>query len=331
MVATGLFNERDAVCERAMYRRIASSRFDAEEYPPMLFLILSIVFMSGLAISLGVGGQRGLNAIGLNAIFRTTGGILGILGFLLWGDRANLPEIWSRVGALAFTAGCFYWLAGIAAIQAVRLGHLGVTWTVTRCAVVLPTLASMIFWRELPLWPVTPLLLARLAGLVLTLVVAFLIGMDRRRPHPGDCAHPVSATWIVWLATAFLAQGAWEITLRASGAFQDETARGVFIATVFVTAMIFALGAWMLRRPCVGRGELCYGVLAGVCAVLGSGLRPWVLRDLPGIVVFPVTAVSVMLLVQLAARVLLRHRLSGWGRAALAVAVVAIIFLTIRV
>ncbi len=296
----------------------------------MIYLILSIVFMSGLAISLGLGGQRGLSAIGLNAVFRTTGGILGLLGLLLWGDWAELPAIWPRVGALAFTAGCFYWLAGIAAIQAVRLGHLGVTWTVTRCAVVLPTLASMIFWRELPLWPMTPLLLARLAGLVLTLVVAFLIGMDRRRPHPGDCAHPASGIWLVWLITAFLAQGAWEITLRASGAFQDEAARGVFIATVFVTAMIFSLGIWIFRRPRVGRGELSYGVLAGVCAVLGSGLRPWALRDLPGIVVFPVTAVSVMLLVQLAARVFLRHRLSGWGRAALAVAVAAIALLTIR-
>ncbi len=297
----------------------------------MIYLILSIVFMSGLAISLGVAGQRGLSAIGLNAVFRTTGGIVGLLGLLVWREPADLPEIWSRIGGLALTAGFFYWLAGIAAIQSVRLGHLGVTWTVTRCAVVLPTLASMIFWRELPLWPVTPLLVARLAGLALTLVVAMLMGMDRRCPHPGDCAHPANGIWLVWLATAFLAQGAWEITLRASGALQDEASRGVFIATVFITAMLLALGTWALRRPRVGQGELVCGLLAGICAVLGSGIRPWILRDLPGTLVFPVTAVSVMLLVQLAARFVLGHRLSGWGRGAIWVAAAAIVLLTIRV
>lgn len=295
----------------------------------MLYLIFSILFMAGLAVCLAGGAQRGADALGLNAMFRLVGGALGVVALLMTQNVADAPRLWSEVGWLALVAGGLYWLSGYAAIQAVGRGHVGATWTATRCSVVLPALASIVYWGEIPLWPFGRLLAMRLGGLGLTVAAAVLMGLDRARPHPGDRSKPVCRTWLAWLAVAFLAQGSWEITLRASGALDSEAARGFFIAVVFVTAMVLALAAWGARRPRLGRREIVYGLLAGICGFIGSGLRPWALRDLDGIVVFPITAISVMLLVQAAATLLWRHHLSRWGLAGLAVAVAAIVSLTV--
>jgi len=196
---------------------------------------------------------------------------------------------------------------------------------------VLPTLASIIVWKEIPLWPVSSLLVLRLTGVALCVGVAVLLGMDRRQPHPEDRSPSASPAWIAWLVTTVLGYGIYEITLRASATIQAESERGVFMATVFITAMVLSLAAWGIRRPRLGRGELVFGVVAGMCSFVGSGVRPWALRDLPGVIVFPVTAVAVMVLVQIGGEVLFRHRLSLWGRLGIAVAGIAIMLLTVQV
>ncbi len=295
----------------------------------MLFLLLSILFMTGMALCFAGGSSHQAHPLGLNAVCRITGGLLALVGLLVLQRESDFTKLTAQLNWVSLLAGVFYWLAGYGAIQAVRLGHLGVTWTVTRCSVVLPVLASLLFWHEMALWPVSTPLLLRGSGLLLTLTAMVMVGLDRTRRHPDDQSKPTSRAWVCWLAVTFLGQGMWETILRASGAMADDADRACFIVVVFLVAAVLSTGAWVLQRPRIGAVEIRFGMLAGLCGFLGSGLRPWALRDLPGIVVFPVTAVSVMLLVQAAGSVFWGHRLGKWGRAAMAAATAAIVCLTL--
>ncbi len=191
----------------------------------MISLIISILFLTATALCLADGTRRGFNVLTLNLIFRMTSGILGLVVLLSWVPLKEMPAAWSQVGGAAIAGGLCFWLSGLAAIQAVRTGHLGVTWTAKRCAMVFPTLASIIIWNEIPLWPISRLLVFRLSGIVLIVTVAVLLAIDRLHPHPDDQSKSASPAWVAWLVTCVLTYGAYGIILRASAAVQVETGR----------------------------------------------------------------------------------------------------------
>ena len=201
----------------------------------MPYLMLSILFMSGLAIFFGAGARAGANPLGLNTVFRLTGGLLALAALPWLGQGGGLPHGPALIHALV--SGVFYWLSGFAAIKAVSHGHLGITWTVTRCSVVIPAFASIIYWQEIALWPLSQVLLWRLAGLLLTVVTVFLLGIDQRRAGKAGSAPKLTRHWLLWLAMTFLAQGGWETMLRGSKSLASDAARGSYILTV-------------LSRPC---------------------------------------------------------------------------------
>ena len=112
----------------------------------------------------------------------------------------------------------------------------------------------------------------------------------------------------MWLGLAFLAQGGWETVLRSTRGFADNQARALFVTLTFVGAALLSGGITALRKVPLGKKELGYGTAAGLLGLVASGTRIWALRDLDGIIVFPITAISVMLAVQLLAAAIWREQ-----------------------
>ncbi len=300
----------------------------------MIYLILSIVFMSALAVALRLGVAKGASPLGLNAVFRATAGVVMLVVMASTVDASRFAEVWVVAGRIGLTAGLFYWLAGFAVIKAVQLGHLGVSWTVLRCSMVLPTLASLLYWREVPLWPVSGTLILRLLGIVLTTSAVVALGFDRAgqvsRPGASGDRSRTGRAWLLWMAAAFLGQGAWEISIRATRSFPDDQTRMLFVTLVFAFASLFTLPLMGIFKARVGRTELRYGLLAGVLGLLASALRVWAIRDVDGIIVFPTTTITVILLVQLASRTIWRERVGRLGLGGFALAFAGILLLTLR-
>jgi len=139
----------------------------------------------------------------------------------------------------------------------------------------------------------------------------------------------VTASWVAWLVVVFLAQGSWEIMLRSTRPLTTDAARAFFMTVVFGGSMVLSSFSVLAARPRLRRTEWWYGGLAGLCGFIGSGVRPWALRDLDGVIVFPATAVGVMLLVQLAGTTIWKHHLGRWGYLGLAGAVAGVLMMTL--
>lgn len=304
----------------------------------MFYLFASILFMSLMAVSFRAASERGADALGMSVVFRLGTGILALVVGAVMIDFDQFQQLWRTTGLLAVVAAVFYWAAGFASLKAVETGHLGITWTIVRLSMVVPTLASILYWREIPLYPVTTPLVLRSLGITLAVVTVILLGVDRVRkkrlnadfqiPVP---EHHAARTWGLWLLAAFLMQGGWEISLRATRSMASDDDRAFFIVMVFVIAGMFSLPILAGFRPRIGRVELKYGAYAAVCSAVGSGARPWVLRELPGIIVFPVTTVVVTLLVIGAGVYFWRERIGPWGIAGIILAIVGIALLTVPV
>ena len=194
---------------------------------------------------------------------------------------------------------------------------------------VIPTAASVVLWRDVPLSFTSPALWLVTGTVVLLLVGIFLSGLDqilRERANQTRLHKP----WVIWLLLAFAGQGMWEITLRASGAFPAETDRQVYLALVFVIAMLISAGTVVVMRIPLRWLDWRFGLLLGVLATLATLMRPYAIRDLSGVVVFPMTAMGTMLLMNLASITLWKTHLGKWGYIGLGAAVAATILLCFR-
>lgn len=295
----------------------------------MIYLLLSILFLSVANVYQRYSGLARADAFGVNAVARLVSGVaalVGILGALGTGPILESPTpvvLWGCVG------GVFYWMAGLAAIKAYTLGHLGISSTILRCSMVVPTAASLIFWHEVRLGLDSMAMWIVLAALVLMVVAIVFSGLDQIRAA-SQRNEPFSKAWGVWLFLAFASQGCWEITLRAAGGFETEQHRQVYLVLVFIVALVFSLGTLVVVRVIPRKKEIIFGVGLGILAMLATSVRPSAIRDLSGVIVFPMTALGTMVLLNILSRMIWKTHLGRWGAAGLAAAVFAALLLTYR-
>jgi uncharacterized membrane protein len=301
----------------------------------MLALCVSITGLIGLAIALRLGVTRGASPGGLNAVFRWCAPLLWVAvtwNTIDWSRGADLAL--SRAGALGLASGLAFAASGFSIIKAVQYGHLGISWTVLRCAMLMPALASLLIWRELPLAPPSVLLAMRLGGLVATTTAVVFLGLDRIRAEEsspkrkGTEGH--TKAWLFWVGLAFLSQGLFETAMIPTRSFQDDQFRVFFLLIVFVTGALVAVPLLAVTGARVGRKELIYGALAAGLGILGTGGRVWAVRDLGGLIVFPISTVTVVFAVQLASTTVWKERTGKWGVVGFVLAIAGVLLLSLK-
>lgn len=297
----------------------------------MGYLIISIASLSAVACLFRQGMLKGASPLGFNFVFRITAALL-YFGFacatLNWPD---LPRLFAATAVLSLITASFFWISGFASLKVAQLGPIGIGWTILRCSMIISTLASLFYWHEVT--TETPaLFVARLAGMAIATIAIIFYGRDRaRHSRTQPDQHKTFRTWCAWLAVAFCAQGGWEICLRATRELlHDNQARILFISIVFIAAGLLSIPTMRISGARIGRKELLYGSLAAIASAIGSGVRPWILRELDGSIVFPVTTISVIIMVQLAGIFFWREKISRGTILAFILAIGGILLLTLR-
>ena len=302
----------------------------------MIFLIISILFATALPIVMRVGINRHVDIASVNNIFRIT---TGIAALIILSFQENPVEficyaIKSEVFLYGVLAGVLYWLGGYSGLKMVNYGDVGISWTIKRLSMILPTFASIFYWCEIPLMGVNGFFGIRGIGIFAAMSAIIFFGIDRYQAHRNGSVSKNRTKnlkkWIFWLTAAFLTTGCWEIMLRVSRTFTIKDAKVIFISTVFVSAMCISIPGAVALRKRIGRKEVGFGILLGLCSLGSSGLRPWALKYIDGYILFPVTTITVSLLVLLGGYVFWKEKLGKFGFIGVALAVAGIILLAIQ-
>jgi multidrug transporter EmrE-like cation transporter len=302
----------------------------------VVYLLISIFFAAALPICMRISINKGVHIVSVNNMYRITTGVVA-LGVILF--RENPVDficyiVKSEVFLYGVLAGVLYWLGGYTALKMLNYGNVGISWTIKRLSMILPTLASVFYWHEIPLTGLNSFWGLRGAGILAAVLAIIFFGIDRYHLHsnslaPEDRMQHVNQ-WIFWVIAAFLTTGFWEILLRVSRTFTVKDAKFIFISTVFISAMLMSIPGALVFRKHVGRKELCFGLLFGLCSLGSSGLRPWALQYIDGYILFPVTTISVSLLVLLGGYVFWKEKLDKYGFLGIAMTVAAIVLLAIQ-
>ena len=268
----------------------------------MTYLTISIFFVSLMSVLMRYSLGKGATALALNFTYRGTAALAMLAWIAFRAEPMQMGADWGFGWVFMAVASLSYWPTGLASIKSVQLGPLGPTWTILRCSMVIPVLASILYWGELSIWPPDGQAVARVSGVIIGLVTVVVCGSRGRGGNGGNLGRPTRDHWMPWMAAAFLAQGVWEICLRATRSLSSGGDRIAFLLCIFIASSLLTVPPLLIRGVRVKGRDLAYGVLLGLCALGGTGCRVRALREVDGTIVFPATTVCAMLLTQLAGR-----------------------------
>jgi drug/metabolite transporter (DMT)-like permease len=249
------------------------------------FLLLKIASAVGLGLVLRHADARKIPRLPLVRINYAVTAVLAFLAAVAAGQTSisRTTGLFAAVTGALFVAGLLVWIRAMAA------AGLALSVTTMRTAIVVPVLASALFWRERP--AALELVGGGVALLALGLVLSEVMGRSGGRAEANETAggeRGRSAGF--WLVLLFLADG---LVMTAAQVFRHEMPQAEtlpFQAVLFVSAFAVTSIIYFARRERVDRRTLNLGALLGA-ANLGNHLfLVLALSVLPGIAVYPAIA-----------------------------------------
>jgi drug/metabolite transporter (DMT)-like permease len=301
----------------------------------MFFLLSRILFTVTFSHLLRLSQARTprpLSAAGINyliAAVATTG----------WTVAAHVP--WNQhTVLLGAITGFLYVVSMVLILPAMRAGGVSVTGAVLQLALMIPVAFAIWRFGEYPNW-------FQLAGIGLTLVALPLLSAARAAPPletapdtEEDSPTRVGRGFALILGVLFVSAGASQVVMKEFAAAHPGSELPLFSAALFSMATLCTY-LWMVLARDTGRipgtppegrpiGEWPLGTLLGVVNVLQLIFLVLALRELPAILVFPVSASVGIVCNTVASIVLWNERPSSAGWLGIGLAVAAVVLLNLR-
>ncbi len=297
----------------------------------MLFLALNIVLLSGFGLILkhAKNNQQRLNPIGfinyLTAFFLST-----------WALSQAPDFAFSKLTvALGLTNGITYALGFKLFTVGIRLSGIVVTAALVRLSIVIPVLAAMLFWQEIPnLWQVLGLLFTFGAIPLLSRrekePTYTLRTVDTRTPNAHQHPHSPQGLGVVVVLTILCVTGISRLTMKAFNEMCPADEKSLYMSLLFGVTAIVYLGVCIYQRTWPNWWEVFYGVLIGVCNLGGSWALLVALDQVSALIAFPMSSSGGVLFTMFVGMVFLGERLSRMSLVGALIATVALIFINLK-
>ena len=288
----------------------------------MLFLVLNIVLLSGFGLFLkhAKDNQQRLNPIGfvnyLTAFF--------IAVWVLTQEQDF--EFSGLTFLLGLSNGVTYAVGFELVTLGIRLSGIVVTAALVRLSILVPILASVLFWNEVPnLW--------QGIGLLLTFIAIPLLSQREKEPTykftPGrpEVSQGLGLAVVIAL---LLVTGISRLTMKAFNEMCPVDEKSLYMSLLFGVATFIYLGVCLYQRTWPNWWEVFYGVLIGSCNVAGSWALLIALDRVSALIVFPMSSSGGVLFTMFVGMVFLRERLSRPSLIGAGLAAVALIFVNLK-
>ena len=275
----------------------------------VLYLLLAVLFSSGVALSMKAANSRAVNLwqfLAVNYVVCT-------VGLLAWGAWQTLGDNSIFIWYLGIFTGVMYVLSLWLFNKAISAEGLALSTTLMRLSAAIPTLGSLIFFSE-----TTGFFQAVGIGL------AFLC-------LPLACKEPLhfkkdgknAFKGILWGLLLFGVYGITDFIFKIQAELEPLADPKAFMATIFGTALIFTLPRLKGLKP-PGRSCLGWGIVLGTTNVLATYFWIQALSHLPGAVAYPTLGLGVIGVTTIISLLFWKERLRPANYLFLAMACVAV-------
>lgn len=274
----------------------------------MLALTISIVFLTLFSLVYKMTARKGYDALTVATVQYVTA-LLFIVAATLAVKPARLNL---RAIGLGVCAGTTMFLAIGTFFYVVRRGDLSVSWAIINLSVMIPILASVVLWGEVPnLW--------QFVGLVF--VVAALVSFAQVKGLSDVLTH---SKGLVYLIVSFICSGIGVTTAKALHEWRLDAYLTTYLLSLYVSAALLAVLYQAYRRVVPRRGAILYGTFMGTMNACGFAAMVIALTQLPGLIAFPVRSSVNLVLTSVISVILWREQLGRRGWLGIAYAIIAV-------
>lgn len=286
----------------------------------MIYLVLAIAFSTGVFVTMRIFKRFEMDnhqALMWNYIFAT------FTGFIICGRYDTVPQLvhepWFGLSLLTGFWFIFTYLLMTASTQS---SGITITSLSSKLSVVLPTLAGVLIFQE-------SLNLKVLAGIILALVALVLVvGGD------GKQADKMKMAKLLLPLLIFFGTGIGDILMKLNEQRNTADNMGFMIAFIYAIAMLFSiiLVAYDLIR---GKSKwqmksLFGGIALGVINFFSTYCVFHAMRYFDNVVLFPIYNIGVVCLTALVGWLLFKEKLTWKNYLGLAIAIIAVVLITVR-
>lgn len=217
----------------------------------------------------------------------------------------------TRAIVLGGFEGVTLFLSLLAYFRAIRYGSMGISWMIVGLSFVIPTLASALFWGEVP----NPV---QTAGIVLLLIsVATVANVEM-----SQLSRPWA--WAAWIGLTFASSGIGGTIFKLFEEQGTSLHRPLFQFSMYACALLLNV-LWSVRGGHTPtRKEICLGTVRGLASVLTNSSYLAAVHSLAGFLVFPIYNAAGILLNTLASAKLWGESISTRSALGVVIAMVGI-------
>lgn len=224
----------------------------------------------------------------------------------------------AAVGWVALALGAGLGLASSVAqvtfFRALQHGPLSTSYAIVALSTLVPTVASILFWREQP------------SGLQLVAIIGAIVAVALMQEFDLK-GGPQPWAWGGWVGLSFLASGMTGVAMKMFSALCPDSQKGMFLLVSYVVAGALTAPLVIGSRPT--RREAAVGLVRGSTILLANVLLINALAVLPGYLVFSCYGAGIIAVNVIGALLLWHERPRRRALPGIVLAIAAIVLLNI--
>ena len=278
----------------------------------IVFLALTIVFSSGVALTIKAANHRQVNL----GHFLVVNYAVCTASLMVSGGWRLAGSISLQVWILGIFVGCMYVVCLWLFDKAITAAGLALSTTLMRLSAAIPTLGSLIFYAE-------QTGIVQIVGMALAFCCLPLASREPLLSRQGATQALKGMSWGILL---FMAYGVTDFSFKILAEMEPTADPKAFMVPIFSTALLVTLPA-LLKKGKPDKRSLMWGTLLGAVNVLTTYFWFRALALIPGSVAFPTLGLGVIAITTLAGLTIWHEKLRTANYIFLALACISVLLI----
>lgn len=293
----------------------------------MIYLILAIVFSAGVFVTMRFFKHFELDnhqALMWNYIFAT------VTGFLICNHFDTIPELVNESWfGLSLLTGFWFIFTYLLMTRSTQSSGITITSLSSKLSVVLPTLAGVLIFHEKLNWEIS-------IGIVLALVALVLVvgGGNAAGDGNKESSNILRINWLLPILI-FFGTGTGDILMKLNEQRNASDDMGFMIAFIYMIAMLFGI-VLVIHDLIKGLSKwqnksIFGGIILGVINFFSTYCIFHAMRCFDNVMLFPIYNIGVVSLTALIGWLVFKEKLTWKNYLGLAIALIAVVLITIKI